>query len=524
MAGIQLFGMASGMDTESIIKNLMKAEQTKIDVVDKRKMKLETKQEAWKELNTKIYSFYTKQVASLKSSTTYKTKSVSSSDETKITATAAASAASGVHTVSVSQLAKGAHLYSNTISDSTVVASEAMSFTLSDGETSATVNLAQNATIEDTVNAINDAGLNIKASYDSTNNRIFINNTEQGESSDIGFSGLDTAAESEFFQSLGFYVNSESVKASDATFKSNGTTTLSMTDYNALTTEEQATYTTDVNLGETGKNSKYTYDGISFEGASNALTINGLSMTLKNVTSSELTINITSNAQGVYDKVKEFVTAYNTLLDEMNTKLNADSNTYEPLTDEERAELDEATITKWDAMVKEAALRKDEKISSLTSSMRSITTMSSGVDTASLSSGFQYLSDLGIVTGTYSERGLLHIEGDEEDTIYSAKTNKLMEAIENSPDKVSELLSALGTQLYQDMSNRMKSTSLNSALTFYNDKQLKTQISDYEDEMDTMEERMYDIQDRYTAQFAAMEQALANINSQAAAFTSMLGG
>ena len=92
-----------------------------------------------------------------------------------------------------------------------------------------------------------------------------------------------------------------------------------------------------------------------------------------------------------------------------------------------------------------------------------------------------YLSDLGIVTGSYTEKGILHIQGDEEDSLYSMKENKLKEAIEKDPDKVAKLFNAIGSQLYTTMQDKMKSTSLSSALSFYNDKQMDKQVSAYEE-------------------------------------------
>ena len=52
---IRITGMNSGLDTESIITELVKAKSVKKDSLVKAKTKLEWKQDAWKSLNTKIY-------------------------------------------------------------------------------------------------------------------------------------------------------------------------------------------------------------------------------------------------------------------------------------------------------------------------------------------------------------------------------------------------------------------------------------------------------------------------------------
>lgn len=51
---MRLSGLISGMDTESIIQQLVSAKQTKVDDAKKAQTKQEWKQTAWKELNTKI--------------------------------------------------------------------------------------------------------------------------------------------------------------------------------------------------------------------------------------------------------------------------------------------------------------------------------------------------------------------------------------------------------------------------------------------------------------------------------------
>ena len=51
---MRMSGLMSGMDTETIIKELVSAKQTKVDDAKKAQTKLQWKQDAWKELNTKL--------------------------------------------------------------------------------------------------------------------------------------------------------------------------------------------------------------------------------------------------------------------------------------------------------------------------------------------------------------------------------------------------------------------------------------------------------------------------------------
>ena len=58
---IRITGMYSGLDTESIISELVSAQSYKKNKLVKEQKKLSWKQDAWKSLNTKIYSFLFKE-------------------------------------------------------------------------------------------------------------------------------------------------------------------------------------------------------------------------------------------------------------------------------------------------------------------------------------------------------------------------------------------------------------------------------------------------------------------------------
>ena len=54
---IKLSGLVSGMDTDAMIEELVSAYSTRKDKVFKQRKTVEYKQEAWAELNKKIYGF-----------------------------------------------------------------------------------------------------------------------------------------------------------------------------------------------------------------------------------------------------------------------------------------------------------------------------------------------------------------------------------------------------------------------------------------------------------------------------------
>ena len=85
---IRMTGLNSGLDTDSIVQALMSAQRMKKTKVTSKKTKLEWKKDIWSEMNTKLYDFYKGSLNKIKSQSAYKTKAATSSDTSKVTATA----------------------------------------------------------------------------------------------------------------------------------------------------------------------------------------------------------------------------------------------------------------------------------------------------------------------------------------------------------------------------------------------------------------------------------------------------
>lgn len=70
---IRMTGMVSGLDTDSIVKELVSAYSTKKEKYEKEQTKLGWKQEIWKSLNKEVNSFY-KSAGNLRFDSGYNTK------------------------------------------------------------------------------------------------------------------------------------------------------------------------------------------------------------------------------------------------------------------------------------------------------------------------------------------------------------------------------------------------------------------------------------------------------------------
>lgn len=108
---IRMSGLVSGLDTESIIKELMAAQSQKKTKIENKITKHEWKTEKWQALNKKLYSFYTGSLSKARLQGSFQSKKVSSSDETKVKATVSGNnAVYGTHKVRVEQLASAQHV------------------------------------------------------------------------------------------------------------------------------------------------------------------------------------------------------------------------------------------------------------------------------------------------------------------------------------------------------------------------------------------------------------------------------
>lgn len=278
-----------------------------------------------------------------------------------------------------------------------------------------------------------------------------------------------------------------------------------------------------------GQDALIKVNDIVYEGSSNAFSINGLNINLQGVTGdgeeNAITITTQTDTQGIYDKIKDFLTQYNSLINEMNALYNADTaKGYEPLSDEERSAMSESEIEKWEAKIKDSLLRRDDTLSSVISTMT--TAMSQGYE---VNGKKMYLSSFGIKTLGYfiapeNQHNAYHIDGDEDDASVKGNEDKLMTAITQDPDAVINFFQQLSQGLYDEVGKKMRATTLSSSYTVYNDKEMASEYSDYTDVIKKWEEKLQAQEDYYYQKFSQMETALAKLNSQSSSLANLLGG
>lgn len=282
-----------------------------------------------------------------------------------------------------------------------------------------------------------------------------------------------------------------------------------------------------------GQNSVFEINGQEIYLNDNSYTLDGTTFTFNdNMEVGETyTATISKDSTTVKDTVKKFVEDYNQLIEDVygyiGTAPAKDSNgdPYDPLTDDERDEMSEDEITKWEEKAKQGVLYNDSTVSSIMSQIR--TTLYNSV---TLDDGTKFgIYSMGIKTSSeWSEHGKLEIDDDAFDKAFEnnqdaivklftdsengvmAKVNKVMDSAVKSSGKVE----TRGTLV-------RKAGKENSSVT--------TDSTIYK-EMKRIQERMSDLQTKYSEKeeywwkvFTNMESALSDLNSQTSYISSYFG-
>ena len=271
-----------------------------------------------------------------------------------------------------------------------------------------------------------------------------------------------------------------------------------------------------------GQDSEIELNGVKYTGDSNSYSINGLTIeALAETGDSAISITTSTDTQGVYDKVKDFLTEYNNIINEMTKLYNADSaGSYEPLTDDEKDQMSDKEIEKWETKIKDSLLRRDSTLGSVMTAMQTAMMSSVEIGGKKYSLSSFGISTLGFLNAAENEQNAYHIDGDEDDTNTSGKTDKLMAAINDDPDTVMQFMQQLSTNLYSAIGDKMKSTDLSSAFTIYNDKQMKKEYTNYTKTIKEWETKISDREDYYYNKFTQMESAMTKLNSTQSSISS----
>ena len=508
-SNFRITGLASGLDTEQIVKDLMTAERIPLTKIEQQKQLAEWRQEMYRGFTNSLRSFkeqffdVTKKSSYLLSENSFKVFSAISDSDEFVTARGTASALEGSHTVKVIQLATADTAVSNK-AVSKAISGEVSDFGLSgktinvtlDGVTRK-IELSDYENLDDLIGneenglqkLVDDAfglahngGKKITVSK-SGENVVF--STSNGASrltltSDLEEDGLaklgiasgatnristnsrlgDLAGKLDMgmtFESgkVSFTINDESFtfSESDTMAKVMDTINNSKANVNIRYNEISDTFSITAKQTGAGDNIRITetagtfFAGIGIDSANpvtsqgvdavveidgdpvtrntNTFTINGVEYTLKKAHTAENpddTITVTQNVDAVFDSIKLFVDEYNKLVDKFSETISEKyDRDYLPLSKEQKDEMTEKEVEKWEKQAKTGLLRNDSILSKVQSDMRMA--LIESVEGIGIN-----LSAIGISSKSYLDKGKLTIDED-----------KLKAAIKQKPDEVKNL-------------------------------------------------------------------------------------
>lgn len=269
-------GIASGLDTDSMVKQLMDIERIPVTRLQNKIVELTNQKTVWSEINTKLNALRSASF-DLKLDTSFGAKKVTSSDESIVTATGSAVAPLGTYNLKIETLAS-AH---------SIVSTKDMTFSDSSGSliingTTVTVDKANSlADFRDAINKTENIGVNASI----LDNKLVLTSKEMGQGSQITLSDI-LGSPTNFVSELGLDNPVQLMPAQDA---------------------------------------KFSVNNLSITRSSNTIkdVIDGVTLNLKKETANNVTLKIESDTEKITEKITTFIEKYNDVLDYIKTKTAA---------------------------------------------------------------------------------------------------------------------------------------------------------------------------------------------------------
>ncbi|WP_409290514.1 flagellar hook-associated protein 2 [Peribacillus sp. SCS-37] len=503
----RISGLASGMDTDQMIKDLMKAERVPLDKLNQKKQFTEWQRDDFRSISKALFELDQSIFDGIGKQGNYLKKTVSISDPNAVGIKNINSTTDFSGSIKVTQLASSATMFSKskiTMDPKTTLSNYGIS-----GEQTITINaidkegrMPANAieikfdptkeTLQSVIDKVNKES-GVTMFFDSVSQKLSVTAKNSGNA------GTDT--DPEIVLTGGFLTSNLALEAN-----------------NVLAANSIPNKT-----GSLGVNAKFELNGLNTERPSNTFQVNGVEYSLKAPTTTSITYSSSSDVDAVLDTITKFVTKYNETIAKISGEVSETRyRSFQPLTKEQKAEMEEKEIEQWEEKAKSGTLRNDSVLSSGLNQLRTaLYTPVSGT------TGFSQLSQIGITTtSNYLDKGKLTID-----------ETKLREAIAKDPNAIYELFQKESTTnstadqgLAQRMRDSIKKTMLNiekkaGKTTMTNQSfTIGRLLDNMNNSINRFEDRLIQVEDRYYRQFTAMEKAISKANSQSAYIMQQFSG
>lgn len=517
---IRLPGLATGMDTDTMVKNMLSGEQAKIDRVKQKEQTIKWQQELYRDIIKDIKGFKENYFSvtspnSIVSSDAWNSLAITSSNENVISATGSAGASNINYDFDVVKLADSASATSSKEMnrDSKLVdlganAGDKFKIAIGKDEAGKTI-YSDSITIEDTdtvdslVTKINNStNGKAKASYSEMTGKFTIESSETGENSSLEIvteSGTGTPPDA-----LGFL----GLKSKKYEYDTNGNFVL---DTNGKPKYTEENFTGSVK----GSNSIVNVSGEdgfkkTLNEESNSFNIDGINYTVNSIGTAKMTSK--QDVQPIVDNMKKFVEDYNKIMDEMYGLITEKKKPdYPPLTEEQKKDMEKEEIEAWEKKAKVGLLRNDTEMRSFMDHMQ----------TAIFGGNSDFLRECGLTTNEdYTKRGQLSLDEDKFKKALETNGDKVYKAFNGENGMLEKMNDTMYDYVGSSSSVFAKKAGLEktaSATNNFYSEQLKRQadtIKNLQRKMDNKENQLY-------KQFGQLEASMNKLNSQMNYFMQM---
>lgn len=497
--------MYSGIDTDALVKSMMKIEQLKLDKQTRALTTMKWKQETYTNVTKDLQSFMDENISMLgansmmKSSNyvTYKATTTGARADA-VTVEATAEAQAGSYSIDrITRLATASKAESREgISNGKELAATnstalkdldfATDMQFVDGKIAFEINghefeFGMEDSLQSVINTVNASGAGVTMSYSRLTDKISIESKSMGRDGAVSIRNISGNA----FGSGG------------------GAFGIDNGDY------------------QNGQTALVTINGVEVERDSNTFTIDGLRYTLNSTTKADddpINVKLEKDVTGAMDSIKKFVEGYNTLIKKLNdlvyTRKDRDERGYVALTEEEKEAMTEEQIEKWETIAKKGLLYNDSGIKGLLSELR-------GALYDSISGVGLSPADIGIRTGSYEKYGEIGLDEDILKKALETDSEQVMSIFTKIADSSDPSEAYKESGLLQRMNSLMKNYVSGSGSTNLNS--LQSSIFTQNKKIEAFEDKMLDLEEKYYMKYAALEEAMSSLSSQSNWLTQMLG-
>lgn len=502
VSGIRLPGLATGMDTETMVKEMLTGEQNKVDKAKQKEQIINWQQETYREIISDIKGFNDKYFSltskdSIINSSAWNTLTVTSSNSSVITATGNAGANKVDYKFEVKKLAEPAKAQSslsNLKKDSKLVdlgAKDGDKFKIElgkdkDGKSiySKSITIEVDDTIESLVNKINNSNDGkVKASYSEMTGKFSIETSGTGTSSEFKIVGEDGSTS----DSLNF------LQMKTKKVDSNGKETIE--NFNGSAVGSNSIIEVSSKDGSFSK---------TLNEESNSFTIDGIKYNVHSTGSSEITSK--QDTKPALDRMKAFVDDYNKMMDKMyNILTQKENRDYPPLTEAQKKEMEKDEIEAWEKKAKQGILRNDSEMRKFMDDMQK----------AIFGDKMSILSEMGLTTHEdYNKKGQISLDEAKFTKALETNSEKVYEVFAKDKSSVMEgLKSTLNKYVGGSSSIFAKKAGLEktaSAVNNFYSEQLKRQA----EIIKNLQKKMSDKENSLYKKFGALESSMNKLNSQ----------